>query len=89
MRSQAYDYQDTRYRKEAGLNTLLYDPNINYDAEDKNGWEKDNNGWKYKENGEYIKGTFKTINGHNYCFDNEGYINYILRVNPTDDRGWI
>ena len=90
MRSQAYDYQDTRYRKEAGLNTLLYDPNINYDVTDnKDGWEKDNNGWKYKENGAYIKGAFKNINGHNYCFDNEGYINYIMRVNPTDDRGWI
>ena len=27
-----YDYNDTRYRKEAGCTTLLYDPNIDYDA---------------------------------------------------------
>lgn len=31
MRGIDYDYMDTRYRKEAGCMTLLYDPNVNYD----------------------------------------------------------
>lgn len=61
MRSQAYDYQDTRYRKEAGLMTLLYDPNVDYDAgeevedvseiiteEGKSGWHNDGFGWYYR-----------------------------------------
>lgn len=30
MRGIDYDFTDTRYRKEAGLMTLLYDPNVEY-----------------------------------------------------------
>ena len=30
MRGIDYDYRDDRYRKEAGLMTLLYDPNVEY-----------------------------------------------------------
>lgn len=105
MRSQAYDYQDTRYRLEAGLNTLLYDPNIDYDAVETDGdntgesvgWHSDNAGWWYRHTkgiGEdtYYHDCYANINGHGYLFDSEGYIYYIssiLRVQPTDNEGWI
>lgn len=82
MRGIDYDYQDTRYRKEAGLLILLYDPTIDYSIppEIDLGWNKDNKGWWYRHTpgaGEttYYHDCFKIINGHCYYFDSEGYIN--------------
>lgn len=101
MRSQSYDYQDTRYRKEAGLTTLLYDPNVDYTVQEvpehkKKGWHTDAIGkwYRWREGvgpDTYYHDCIKVINGHAYYFDDEGYISkiavrYISRV-PSNDPG--
>lgn len=102
MRSQKYDYMETRYRKEAGLTTLLYDPNIDYNVSRETsdlGWNRDNNGLWYRHTTgtgpeTYYHDCVKIINGHCYAFDSDGYIceigSYLgRRVPPESDRGWI
>lgn len=103
MRSQAYDYCDYRYRKEAGLMTLLYDESVDYDESETEeyeedttdpGWYSDENGWYYR----HTKGTgpetyyhdcFQVVDGHTYVFDSSGYICYFFRVRPSDFEGWV
>ena len=105
MRSQAYDYMETRYRNEAGLTTLLYDPDIDYNVsretsdDEKTGWHSDSTGWWYRHRQGIGKDTYyhdcaKIIGGHCYVFDSGGYICELgtypgRRVPPTSDRGWI
>lgn len=103
MRSIDYDYQETRYRKAAGLDTILYDPDIDYNcdtpSDQKPGWHSDVCGWWYRHTQGTGKGTYyhdcvKIINGHCYVFDSDGYIcemgAYLgRRVSPKSDRGWI
>lgn len=82
MRSQKYDYMETRYRKEAGLLTLLYDPNVNYDVSRETsdiGWNKDDAGWWYRHtNGTgpdtYYHDGAAIVNGKVFIFDSSGYI---------------
>lgn len=77
MRDQSHDYQDTRYRKEAGLMTLLYDPEVDYDWVYGTGWHKDENGWWYAtgtHKGEYVKSQFYVIYNRMFYFDENGYI---------------
>lgn len=82
MRSQYYDYMDTRYRKEAGLLTLLYDPNVNYDVSCETsdiGWYKNPTGWWYRHtcgtgpDTYYHDGAAK-IGNKVFIFDSNGYI---------------
>lgn len=79
MRSQKYDYMETRYRKEAGLMTLLYDPSIDYDVGDDIGWHQDTHGWWYRwKEGKgadtYIHDCIARIKERYYVFDSDGYV---------------
>lgn len=97
MRSQAYDYQETRTWKEAGMAKILYDPKIKYESiEDEQavGWHKNDSGWWYRHKqgtgpDTYYHDTFANINGHRYVFDSDGYICQLERVPAASEEGWL
>lgn len=58
------------------------------------GWHKDAEGWWYRHSPgtgptTYYHDCFQRIGGRLYCFDSDGYISYLKRVLPTDDKGWL
>lgn len=97
MRSQAYDYQNTRTYKECGFTAVLYDKAIDYDKYDdlSIGWHRDAVGWWYRHTrgtgpATYYHDCFITLDDrHRYCFDSDGYICELTRVSPNSARGWI
>lgn len=98
MRSQAYDYMDTRTYKDCGFTKVLYSESVQYggtmNADETIGWHKDEKGWWYRHTegtGEntYYHDTQVDINGHMYLFDKDGYICTLQRVSPNSKEGWL
>lgn len=98
MRSQNYDFMESRTFKECGFSKVLYSESVQYgdteNPEEAIGWHADENGWWYR----HTKGTGKDtyyhdtqmfINGHMYLFDSEGYIITYARVSPNSKEGWL
>lgn len=98
MRSQAYDYQETRTFADCGFTSVLYDPAVTYGEEKDDGtavgWHKDGTGWWYRHTkgtgaATYYHDVFEEINGRKYCFDSSGYICTLIRVRPDSNGGWL
>ena len=96
MRSQAYDFQNTRTYKECGFTAVLYSRNVDYSSRENDtarGWHADGLGWWYRHTDgtgpdTYYHDTVVVINGHKYHFDSQGYICTLNRVPPTSKTGW-
>lgn len=96
MRSQAHDYRCSRTFAQCGFTHVLYDKAVDYMAEDVTavGWHKDVGGWWYRHTrgtgpATYFHDTFETINGHQYVFNNEGYICSLVPVSESSNEGWL
>ncbi len=77
MRSIKYDYKETRKWQIAGMQKILYSPDIDYDNVQSVGWHQDSEGWWYAtgvKNGQYYKDCIATINGVDYVFNSDGYL---------------
>lgn len=84
MKSREDDFKRSRTIKSAGMQKILYDKNVNYEAVQTIGWHfeaEDLQWYAYGEkDGEYYKGTWADIDGKRFYFDGSGYSSAGLKM---------